>query len=139
MGEIGRILIVDDDRHIQFVLQAALAKLGDRCEVATASGGEEAWQMLQSEGFDLVISDARSPGTNGVQLTEAMRRLGMRTTVIWMTAHGCQQLHAAAQRLDVFRCLDKPIELPAFREAVRAGLHSVRPRGKLGGGSDARP
>jgi CheY-like chemotaxis protein len=126
MGEVGRILIVDDDRQVRFVLRAALLKLGPQCEVTSAADGQEALRMLQGDSYDLLISDVRLPGLNGLELTEAVRQLGLRVTVIWMTDYGSAHLQAAARRLGVFRCLEKPIEVPVIREATLAGLNRAR-------------
>jgi DNA-binding NtrC family response regulator len=126
MRMAGRILIVDEDRQVRFVLQAALAKLGSNYEIAVACDGDEALRMLRSDGYDLLISDTRLPGLNGLQLAEAVRQLELHTTVIWITTQGCSHLREAARRLGVFQCFDKPIEVSVIREAALAGLNNKR-------------
>src|SRR5436190_1651116 len=66
-----RILIVDDDAISLEILENALVKAG--YDVATASDGEEALQMLRSEPLRLVISDWDMPRLNGLDLCRAVR------------------------------------------------------------------
>lgn len=59
-----RILVVDDEPQAVDLLKRSLRKEG---VVSSAGSGEEAWELLDQQGFDLVISDQRMPGTSGVE------------------------------------------------------------------------
>jgi len=126
MNESKHILIVDDDRHVLFVLRASLAKLGDRYRVITATDGRSALEQLQTGPCDLLITDIRLPGLSGLELTVEARRLDLVPIVIWITAFGCPRLADDARRLGVFRCLDKPIEITVIREVVAKGLAATK-------------
>ena len=60
----GTILVVDDERSIRVGLNGLLAKEG--YEVTTAESGGEALQILNGQPFDLVLTDLRMPGLDGV-------------------------------------------------------------------------
>ncbi|MGB3904845.1 MAG: response regulator [Anaerolineae bacterium] len=125
MSTRRRILVVDDDERVLFVLQETLATLGDDYEVLTAQNGRSALGRIKETAFDLVITDLRMPDIHGVELTEAIRAMSPTTTVIWITAYDCRTLTADAVRLEVFRCLDKPLEIDEIRDAVREALGEV--------------
>ena len=117
-----RILVVDDDERVLFVLHDILAGLGSQYEVVTAQSGYEALDKAKEMPFDLLITDLRMTGMDGVELTKAVRTLSPSTVVIWITAYGTQETSAEAQRLGVYRCLDKPLEVAEIRRIAREAL-----------------
>jgi len=127
--EIARILIVDDQELVRFVMERALAKLEPRCHLESASGGHEAIGMMEAERPDLLITDIKMPGGGGVELTEHMRSQGIDTTVVWMTAHGCEAYREDVERLSVYQCIEKPLEVNAIREVVKKALEHRGSRG----------
>jgi DNA-binding NtrC family response regulator len=122
MIEHKRILIVDDDERVLLIMRATLENLRNGTVVATAGNGKEALAKIKEEPFDLVISDIRMPGMGGVELVEAIRELGMHTSVIWITAYGYDKLEADRERLDVSLCLEKPLRIEKIRQAALEAL-----------------
>jgi CheY-like chemotaxis protein len=122
MSTAKRVLVVDDEDKILFVLSRALARLGAECQVHTASSGKEALEMAQEASFDLIVTDLRMPEMDGIVLTQALRSLAFDPVVIWMTAYNCCTMEAEAERLRVHRCLDKPIEIGEIRRIVSEAL-----------------
>lgn len=120
-----RILIADDDPAVLFVVQVALDRVKDGYDIMTARSGSEALRLIESDPFALVITDVRMPGVDGVALVEAIRSRQTPTSVIWMTAYGCEQLRAAGERLDVYRCLDKPLRIDVIRQTALEALHDL--------------
>ena len=120
-----RILVVDDDERVLFVLHDILAGLGNQYEVVTAQSGYEALDKARKKPFDLLVADLRMPGLDGVELTEAVRTLSPSTVVIWITAYGSQETNAEARRLGVYRCLDKPLEVAEIRQIAREALETA--------------
>lgn len=119
-----RILIVEDEERVRLVLQHTLARLGREYETVTAENGSEALEEVRNAAFDLMITDLRMPGMGGVALTKAIRTLSPRTIVVWITAYRSQETDAEAQRLGVYRCLDKPVEVDEIRRIVREALNN---------------
>ena len=122
-----RILVVDDDESVRFVMRRVLRNLDGGCEVVTASSGGEALDRVGEGTFDLVITDLRMPGIDGIRLTEALRARDARPTIVWMTAYGCDDVRAAAGRLGVDLCLDKPLEVEEIRALVMSALERAGP------------
>lgn len=125
MTKPTRILIADDDPAVLFVVQAVLARLEDSYDIMTARNGSEALGLCEDEPFALVITDVKMPGVDGVTLVKAIRSNKTPTAVIWMTAYGCDQLRAAGERLDVYRCLDKPLRIDVIRQAALEALRDL--------------
>ena len=122
MGEYKRILVVDDDEKVLFIMQASLKKIGNGIEVVTAGSGQEALKKIMNNPFELVISDVRMPGVDGIALVEIMRDFGMDTPVIWISAYGCKSLQPDCKRLNVLQCLEKPLRIEEIRQAALQAL-----------------
>ena len=88
-----RILVVDDEKNQREILQIILS--GERddggnqlYEVKSASSGQEALRSFKNENFDLVLTDLKMAGMDGIQLLNELSQLDSSTPVILMTAHG---------------------------------------------------
>jgi DNA-binding NtrC family response regulator len=127
MAASKRILVVDDEDKIRFVVRHALARLGENCHVETAGNGRDALLLAQKTPFDLVITDLRMPEMDGVALTEALLKQDHNPAVIWMTAYHCASKTTEMKRLGVCCCLDKPIEIGEIRRTVSETLWPCSP------------
>lgn len=122
MSLARRVLVVDDEEKILFVLRHALARLGADCLVETAGSGQQALDMVRQAPVDLVLTDLHMPDMDGVALTQALRGMDLDPVVIWMTAYNCCTAQDDMERLGVHRCLDKPIEIDEIRRIVSEAL-----------------
>ncbi|MGB7539150.1 MAG: response regulator [Anaerolineales bacterium] len=121
------VLIVDDEDGVLSVLKNSLRKLGGQFRVATAAGGEAAMDMLIQRKFDLVVTDYKMAGMNGLELLEKVRAVRPETRVILMTAYGSAAVETEASRLQAYKYLAKPLEIEAFRQIVREAAGSASP------------
>jgi CheY-like chemotaxis protein len=124
MSEQQHILIVDHDKRVRSVLRQTLTALGNRYRIVTARNSRDALEKAKTQNYDLVITDLRMPGMDGVELTEAIKAQNPETSVIWATVYNCRQLRADARRLSVNRCLQKPFTVTAIRKAVQDTLEN---------------
>jgi DNA-binding NtrC family response regulator len=111
-----RILIVDDEGSLLMTLAANLELEG--FEVSCASGGERALELVSRERFDLVLTDVRMPGMNGVELFRRIRSVDRGLPVILMTAFAVEALIEEAITEGVFAVLPKPFEIEHVIAAV---------------------
>ena len=80
------ILIVDDERHTREGLAQILE---DHYEISIAEDAEQAFNLMESEIFDLILTDLRMPGVSGLKVIDKALALKNRPPVIMMTAYGC--------------------------------------------------
>ena len=118
------ILIVDDDEKILFVLQESLKRVMEDCVIETASSGFRALQIAEEKQPKLLITDLMLGDTDGIRLTQAMRILHPELIVIWITAYGCHSVIGQAEKLGIFRCMDKPISIQQIRQVVFEAMDS---------------
>lgn len=119
------ILVVDDEEQLLLALQASLQGLGDEYEIGIARNGREALEKAKETPYDLVITDLRMPGLDGVQFTRALRVVSPETQVVWMTAYGEPEVESEANQLAVFRYLEKPLRISEIRQIAREALEAV--------------
>jgi len=115
-----RILVVDDDANLLRLLALRLEKEG--FGVIEAASGEEALGKLAAEIPDLVITDMRMSGMDGMALFEAIQRRHSALPVIILTAHGNIPDAVDATRKGVFGYLTKPFEARALMVEVERAL-----------------
>ncbi|KPF48974.1 chemotaxis protein CheY [beta proteobacterium AAP121] len=121
---VPTVLCVDDEPNILTALQRVLRGLP--VTVMSASGGEEALALMQRQPAELVISDMRMPGMNGVQLLEQLHQRWPQTVRILLTGHAeLQSAVSAVNRGAIFRYLQKPWNEQELLAAVREGLERL--------------
>jgi two-component system response regulator GlrR len=115
-----RILIVDDDPTLLRLLGILLREEG--FEVVAADSGEQALAQLEIKPADLVLSDLRMGGMDGLELFEAVRKRYPALPVIILTAHGTIPEAVDATRRGVFGFIPKPYEHKTLLAEVRRAL-----------------
>ncbi len=114
------ILIVDDDETSLLVLGGYLKRFG--FAVATASGGVQALELLRQREFDLLISDLRMPGMDGITLLKEMRTCDVNIPFIVVTACGSIESAVAAMRQGACDYLEKPFNPDNLQLTVQRAL-----------------
>ncbi|GAB6035756.1 sigma-54 dependent transcriptional regulator [Fundidesulfovibrio butyratiphilus] len=111
------ILVADDDPHIQEVLEVRLASAG--YEVIIATDGREALDILGHTAVDLVISDIRMPGLDGLSLQARLEKIAPNLPIIFLTAYGSIQDAVQAIKSGAVDYLTKPFDGRELLEKVR--------------------
>src|SRR5271157_3828860 len=119
------ILIVDDEDSILSILKNSLIKLGREYRVVTAPDGYTALDQLKQFHFDLVVTDYKMAGMNGLELLDRIHQAQPKVRVILMTAYGNSSVEAEASRLKAYRYLSKPLEIETFRQVVKEATGSA--------------
>jgi len=107
MSETWAIVLIDDEEDIREVMSLALADAG--YEVQTAPDGETGLRMCTASPPQIVITDIRMPGMNGLQVLERVKHQFPDTEVIVATAFGEMELAIRALQLDASDFITKPI------------------------------
>ncbi|GJL79636.1 MAG: acetoacetate metabolism regulatory protein AtoC [Nitrospinaceae bacterium] len=101
-----KILVVDDESEMRVALETALKREG--YQPVSIQDGKEAWNRIQNESFDLVLSDVKMPKMDGVELLRAIKQHAPKTIVIMMTAYGDIDNAVETMKVGAFDYLLKP-------------------------------
>jgi DNA-binding NtrC family response regulator len=126
---VPHLLIVDDDSEVRASLSDALTMDGLR--VSQASCGQDALDRLGVEAVDLVLTDIRMPGIDGLELLRRIRAGAPDVDVVLMTAYGDAAGDMVAAREGARAFLAKPLDLRDLRSLIGQLL---RERGAWGTG-----
>ncbi len=111
------VWIVDDDESIRWVLEKSLAR--DGMQVTSFPGAAELQDAIADAVPDVLISDIRMPGVDGLTLMQRVREAHPELPVIIMTAHSDLDAAVASYKGGAFEYLPKPFEIDSVAELVR--------------------
>lgn len=120
----ARILIVDDEESVRFVLQRALRR--ETYLVDTAVNGQQALEKIAYQPYDLILLDLRMEPVDGLEVLQQLRQMGNQAVVIILTAHSSLESAVEALRLGAFDYLFKPASPNAIRQRVEEGVLASR-------------
>jgi DNA-binding response OmpR family regulator len=118
-----RILVVDDDDSLRQLNTEALQLSG--YQVDAAEDGAAAWETLQFNNYDLLITDQRMPRVCGIELLKKVRAARMAVPVIMATGTSPQAEFARHPGLQPSAVLLKPYTIPELLQVVRAVLYAA--------------
>jgi len=124
MGNRDQILIVDDDTTMHDLLRTCLAPLGH--DIAAATNGRRALEMLATGQFGLAILDLMLPDINGIEILRRIREQWPETETIMLTAHASLETAVEALRLGAYDYVTKPFRVDAIRSAVKRAVEKQR-------------
>ena len=104
-----KVLIVDDEPLMRLSMLDALEAVG--CEVTAAATGTEGLVILGTRQFDIVITDLRLPGADGLTILRASKERSPTTEVILITAHGSVDTAVGAINLGAYDYITKPFQM----------------------------
>lgn len=103
------LLIVDDEPLMRLSMSDALKAVG--YDVQAASSGTEGVEAVQKRQFDIVITDLRLPGTDGLTLLQTCKQVSPRTEVVVITAHSSVETAVGAMKLGAYDYITKPFQM----------------------------
>ncbi len=119
-----RILVVEDEAKVARALQEGLER--QQFEVVVAGTGEEGFYLVSSEEFDLVILDLMLPGRDGLQVLSTLRKRGLVTPVLILTARDAIEDRVQGLDKGADDYLVKPFAFPELLARIRALLRRGR-------------
>jgi DNA-binding NtrC family response regulator len=125
---LGTVLVVDDEPRQLEILKTILTREG--YEVDTSASGEEALQLLLSSPPQVLLTDLKLPGLDGIQLLEAALRDAPSCSAVVMTAHGSVDTAVEAMKKGAFDYLTKPLDRERLLLVLGRAMETVRLRGE---------
>lgn len=117
------ILIVDDEKHTREGLMQALM---DDYEVYLAANAEEAFNLMDSENFDVVLTDLRMAGKSGMKVIDKAISLPRKPITFMMTAYGNVETAVEAMKRGAHDFLTKPVNLEKLEILIKRALQTRR-------------
>jgi DNA-binding NtrC family response regulator len=130
MASKGRILIVDDEVNARTALAELLRDEG--YAVDTAADGFKALPKLEELGPDLVLTDLKMPGIDGIELLRKVREKDPETVVVVMTAYGAVDSAVKAMREGAADYINKPVNVDELALVIARELERRRLRQEAG-------
>lgn len=125
-----KILVVDDQEEILDLIKISLKRELDRLNVETSKSAESALKKLEEKDYDVVISDYKMPGMNGLELLEATKERNYETKFIILTGKGDESVAAEAVNIGADGYIQKEAN---FREQVEELAKFILKTAKEGG------
>jgi len=120
-----KILVIDDEKATLKMFRLFLDVYG--FDILTAESGEEGLDVFDREKPDIVLTDIKMPGMDGIEVLQEIKKRSPSTEVIVITGHGDMDLAIQALNLDAADFINKPIQ----RQSLEQGLSRARERLKL--------
>jgi CheY-like chemotaxis protein len=111
-----KTLIIDNDEFVRDSIRLMFESR--RCYIRAVATAEEALDILEKQNYDIVITDYRLPGMDGLEFCKRLRAMRPRTLTVLITAYGSPALANEAGSVGIQELLEKPITT----EAIEASL-----------------
>jgi two-component system response regulator HydG len=127
--EKGRVLIIDDQRNMRATL--AMLLRGNGYEVDAAANGREGKELGAAGAYDLVLTDLRMGGNDGIGVLRAVKETHAMTEVIVMTAYGTIESAVEAMKLGAFDYIQKPFSEQELLVRTSKAIETRRLHGQV--------
>ncbi|MDD3180320.1 MAG: sigma-54 dependent transcriptional regulator [Opitutaceae bacterium] len=116
---VPSVLIVDDEKHTREGLQQALQ---ENYDVSVASSADEAFNLMEAQEFEVIVTDLRMPGKSGLKVIEKALALPNRPAAIMMTAYGNIESAVEAMKRGAVDFLTKPVNIERLEILIQRAL-----------------
>jgi len=130
MGHV-RLLVVDDETSLCELIKRALERMSPDYVISTAHSGEGAIAQLNENPFDVLITDIRMPGIDGMELLEKSINLQPELQSIVITGHGDLDYAIKALRMGAINFIKKPISFEILHFSIQKGIEKLELKRKL--------
>lgn len=129
-----RLLIAEDESEYIENLKDDLEEIVD--EFFTAADGVEAMALIKKNQVECILSDINMPNKNGIELVKEVREMGIKIPVIFLSAHGDEELMKKALHYSAFDFVDKPYDVDDLIEVVSDAITLGSKLNESGGNVD---
>jgi two-component system response regulator PilR (NtrC family) len=125
----NKILVVEDEKNMREILKILLE--GEGYDISAAKDAAEGISFIERDIFDLIITDVRMPGGNGLQILEKAQEISPETLVIIITAFGTIESAIEAMKHGAYDYIHKPFKIDEIRLVVKNALEKRKLRGEV--------
>jgi DNA-binding NtrC family response regulator len=116
---VPSVLIVDDEKHTREGLKQALS---ENYDVAVAASADEAFNLMDTQAYDVILTDLRMPGKSGLKVIDRALALANKPAVLMMTAYGNVDTAVEAMKRGAVDFLTKPVNIERLDVLIRRAL-----------------
>ncbi len=116
---VPSILIVDDEKHSREGLREALS---DNYDVSLAANADEAFNLMDAQPFEVILTDLRMPGKSGLKIIDRALAQPNRPAVLMMTAYGNIETAVEAMKRGAVDFLTKPVNIERLEVLIQRAL-----------------
>jgi len=117
-----KILVIEDEAAIRRVLGKILREENDTYTVDEAEDGQQGFDKIKNEDYDLVLCDIKMPKMDGVEVLEAVKKVKPEIPFVMISGHGDLETAINTMRLGAFDYISKPPDLNRLLNTVRNAL-----------------
>ena len=125
-----KTLLIDDDELVRDSLSIVFATNG--CSLRTEESAEAGLRALKEENFDIIISDLRLPGADGINFLKSAALTQPQSVKFLITAYKDDQVYSEALRIGVSEFIDKPFSVDALVDLLALTLKNHAAQSELG-------
>jgi len=122
-----KLMVLDDEPIVGKRLAPALSKIN--CEVETFTSSEAALEKLKEERFDILVTDIRMEGLDGIEVLEAVREFQPDLKVILITGYATVEVAREAMAKGAFDFIAKPFKPQELRDVVLKAARAISGKG----------
>jgi len=119
------VLVVDDERSMREFLDILLSK--ESYQVTLAASGEEAFDCLKKDKYDLLITDIRMQDVDGIDVLKKAKAVSPDTIAIMISAYATAETAVEAMREGAYDYIPKPFKVRDFKKIIKDALDSRKP------------
>jgi two-component system response regulator AtoC len=116
---VPSVLIIDDEKHTREGLKEALS---ENYDVAIAASADEAFNLMDTQAYDVILTDLRMPGKSGLKVIDRALALANKPAVLMMTAYGNVDTAVEAMKRGAVDFLTKPVNIERLDVLIRRAL-----------------
>ena len=118
-----RLLLLDDEPIVGKTLKPALSKVG--CDVEVYENPAQALKRVDEQEFDIIVTDIRMEGMDGIEVLDHIRKKSPRTKVIMITGYAMMETAREAMEKGAFDFISKPFEPGELRAVVARAARAL--------------
>lgn len=115
-----KILVVDDEKLVRWTIETFLKSWG--YEVYSAGDPKEALEIFSKSAIELVITDLKMPGMNGIELAREIKSKNPKVKIILVTGYNTPQVEREAKEVGISHALSKPIKAEVIKNVIEEVL-----------------
>ena len=120
MANTNRVMVIDDEKIVGDMAKMSLEQ--DGYEVETFLNGEPALARLKEKRFDVVVTDLKMKGIDGMEVLRTVKKLYPQTKVIMITAFANLDAAIEALRGDVHDFFPKPVKIKELKASIERAI-----------------